>query len=161
MEESKYINFVDSYSPEFPSITVKSGESEIEDAFGVRYEVFVKEQGIDEELDRDGEDDGAVHFIAYLDETPVGTVRLRSVEPSIGKVERLAVLKDYRGKGFGRNLMRELESFASFAGIGKLKMHAQESVINFYKNLGYQTVGEEFEEAGMPHREMRKELKKN
>jgi len=139
-------------------VRVADGEADREAALSVRREVFIDEQGVPEGIEMDGRDDEAVHFVATDDGDPVGAARLREVEPGVGKVERVAVVADRRGEGLGRDLMRRLESTAANRGIDALVMHAQTHVEAFYERLGYETTSDVFEEAGIDHVEMEKEL---
>lgn len=140
-------------------VRVADAPGERADALAVRERVFVDEQGVPTELERDGADDEAVHFAAYADGgEAVGAARLRRVGESTGKVERVAVDADRRGVGWGRRLMAAVEEAAADRGLTELTVHAQSDVVEFYRRLGYEAASEEFEEAGIPHREMRKSL---
>ncbi|APW96568.1 GNAT family N-acetyltransferase [Halobiforma lacisalsi AJ5] len=141
-----------------PEIEVRVVDGDdLEDAFEVRHTVFVEEQDVDEELEYDEYDDDAVHFVAYDGEEPIGVARLRELEDGGGKVERVAVLKSRRGEGIGRLLMDAVEKRAEAMGLSPLVLHSQTHAAEFYDRLGYERHGEEFEEAGIPHVEMRKE----
>lgn len=74
------------------------------------------------------------------------------------KTERVAVVADRRGEGIGRELMVAVERAVAAAGYDRIVLHAQIPVIGFYESLGYDTVGDRFEEAGIPHRRMTKVL---
>ncbi|MFB6082860.1 MAG: GNAT family N-acetyltransferase [Halorientalis sp.] len=139
-------------------IEVVADDDGLADAFAVRRDVFVDEQGVDEAVEIDGRDDDAVHVIAYDGERAVGTARLRTVGDETGKVERVAVRRERRGEGLGRELMDAVEDLARERGLNLLVLHAQTTVEGFYRDLGYETVSDEFEEAGIPHVEMRKRL---
>ncbi|OVE83959.1 GNAT family N-acetyltransferase [Natronolimnobius baerhuensis] len=137
------------------------------DAFDVRQTVFVEEQGVDEDLEYDAHDEpdaSADHFVAYDGEgegttgEPVGAARLREYDSGIGKVERVAVLESHREAGVGRALMAAVETQARERGFESLKLHSQTRAAPFYDRLGYDRHGEKFEEAGIPHVEMRKSL---
>lgn len=130
----------------------------LEDALAVRRRVFVEEQGVPEDLEVDGRDGSAAHFVAYVDGKPVGAARLREYAATTGKVERVAVLEPERGSGVGRALMDAAESAARREGFDEVVLHAQAPVVAFYERLGYEVTSEEFEDAGIPHREMRKRL---
>lgn len=132
--------------------------TECDDALTVRYEVFVDEQGVPEHRELDGRDDEATHFVGYDDGAPVGAARLREYDETTGKVERVAVVGRYRGDGHGRELMDVVESTARDRGYESLLLHAQVPVIGFYERLGYEVTSETFDDAGIPHREMRKQL---
>ena len=129
-----------------------------EDAYDVRFTVFVEEQGVDPDIEIDEHDDEATHFVAYDDDEPVGAARLREPADGVGKVERLAVLQSHRGEGLGRKLMEAVEAEARREGLERLTLHGQVRVAEFYEHLGYEQVSEEFEEAGIPHVEMEKSI---
>ncbi|ELY71499.1 GNAT family N-acetyltransferase [Natrinema versiforme] len=139
-------------------VRIADAKREREDAFAVRQAVFVEEQGVDEDVEYDDHDETAVHFVAYDGDEPVGAARLREYEDGVGKVERVAVLESRREAGVGRALMESLEDRADARGFRKLKLHSQTRAASFYRRLGYERRGEEFEEAGIPHVEMRKAL---
>ncbi|QLH83377.1 GNAT family N-acetyltransferase [Halosimplex pelagicum] len=143
-------------------VRVAEGEADREAVLAVRREVFIEEQGVPEDIEMDGKDDEAIHFVALdgdsADDEPVGAARLREVEPGVGKVERVAVVADRRGEGLGRALMDRLEATAADRGIDRLVMHAQTHVEAFYRRLGYETTSDVFEEAGIDHVEMEKSL---
>ncbi|MBX0285139.1 GNAT family N-acetyltransferase [Halomicroarcula sp. F28] len=130
----------------------------IEMAHAVRRRVFIEEQGVDEALEMDGRDDAATHVVLTDGSDPVATARFRFADPSTAKIERLAVLPDSRGQGLGSRVMDAAESAAVDGGATVAVLHAQVSVRGFYRELGYEPVGEQFEEAGIPHVEMRRRL---
>jgi len=133
-------------------------EDGIEDAFDVRRDVFIEEQGVSEDEEMDGRDDDAAQFVAYDDDYAVGTARVRTPEESVGKVERVAVRETYRRRGVGKALMERVEAWANDNGFEALKLHAQTHVEQFYADLGYETTSDVFEEAGIDHVAMEKEL---
>lgn len=132
-------------------------EDRREDAFAVRFDVFVAEQGVPEDREVDEHEDDALHFVAYDGDDPVGAARLREYESGVGKVERVAVLADRRGEGWGDALMDVVEDAAS-ERFEELYLHAQLPAAGFYDRRGYEREGGEFEEAGIPHVAMRLEL---
>lgn len=133
-------------------------DAEREDALAVRHTVFVEEQGVPEDLEVDEHDPEATHFVAYDDGTPIGAARLRAVDTETVKVERVAVLAERRGEGWGQRLMDCVEGNASRQGFETVKLHSQTHAADFYEMLGYEQVGEEFYEADIPHVEMVKPL---
>jgi predicted GNAT family N-acyltransferase len=137
---------------------VESGD-ELEAALAVRRSVFVEEQGVPEHRELDGRDDTATHFLAVDDDDrAVGAARLREYDSARAKVERVAVLPSERGGGLGRDLMDAVEAHAAEEGYEEVLLHAQLPVVDFYERLGYEVTSEEFEDAGIRHREMRKAL---
>lgn len=127
-------------------------------ARAVRRAVFIEEQGVSEAEEMDDNDEVATHVLATDDGHPVATARYRPVDDSTVKIERVAVLADYRDQGLGARVMDATESAARDDGASRAVLHAQLRVREFYAGLGYDAVGEQFEEAGIAHVEMRKEL---
>ncbi|MBW4649986.1 MAG: GNAT family N-acetyltransferase [Kastovskya adunca ATA6-11-RM4] len=126
----------------------------------VRKTVFQQEQGVDPALEFDGQDEAAQHIVLYLDGQPVGTARLRYISDRLVKIERVAVVADYRGRGLGRQIMETALCVLRSQPVSVVKIHAQLTVQPFYEKLGFVPQGEVFEEAGIPHIEMRKSLAK-
>ncbi len=124
----------------------------------IRTRVFIEEQACSPEEEWDGHDATSRHLLAWLQDDPVGVARWRAVpfeEQIVAKLERFAVLKEYRGKGFGRALVRATEQDARRAGFTTYLLYAQQHLQEFYEALGYQTTEREpFEEAGISHVEM-------
>ena len=89
-----------------------SGGGDLTDAFGIRRDVFMDEQGVSAAEEFDGEDEEAVHYVVYVDGYPAGTARLREPEDGVAKIERVAVRKPYRGNGIGNEVMDLLEAEA-------------------------------------------------
>ncbi|MFC6732606.1 MULTISPECIES: GNAT family N-acetyltransferase [unclassified Haladaptatus] len=138
------------------AIHVVETDGEYEDALSVRFTVFVDEQGVPEELEVDEYEDDCIHFVAYVDDEAVGAARLRPIDADTAKVERVAVLDSHRGNGLGFELMACVESEAHERGYDHLILNAQTHAKPFYDRLGYLQVGDEFEEAGIPHVQMDK-----
>ncbi|PSF37645.1 GNAT family N-acetyltransferase [Aphanothece hegewaldii CCALA 016] len=125
----------------------------------IRCIVFQDEQGVNPELEFDGLDESAVHLLAYLDGEPVGTARIRKLEPQTAKIERVAVLSSARGFGIGTELVKTaLELISRNKNYLKVVVNAQEYIKKLYEKLGFQSVGEPFDEAGIPHIKMIKYL---
>lgn len=122
----------------------------------VRDQVFVREQRISAALVHDARDPDCRHVLAFCDGELAGVGRL---DPGLeAKVGRVAVLAEFRGTGVGRRLMAALEAAAVADGFASVWCHAQRSAVPFYLRLGYRAEGDEFLEAGIPHRLMRREL---
>lgn len=127
-------------------------------AFGIRQRVFQGEQGISATDDFDGLDMEAEQFVAYDDSFPIGTARYRVLGNGVGKVERVAVVQEYRGKKVGQAIMEAIARVAAEQGLVELCLDAQLSAASFYKNLGYQAVGGVMDEVGIPHLKMEMNL---
>lgn len=126
--------------------------------FAIRRTVFIEEQGVDEALEIDGEDPNCVHFLGELNGQPVATLRIKTIG-SIIKIQRVAVLKDYRkGHGFGRGIMEAALNWARDCNFKKAMLGAQVEVIGFYEKLGFTAYGDQYDEAGIMHQDMRLSL---
>lgn len=134
-------------------------EAERDAAFAIRREVFIKEQGIPPHLERDEFDESSTHFVVYDDEQIVATARVQALPSDIGIVERVCVIKEYRGTGLGALIMKEVEKFARQIELKRLRLTAQSFAVPFYEKLQYEYTSPEFMDAGIPHRVMEKSLK--
>jgi predicted GNAT family N-acyltransferase len=130
----------------------------------VRDEVFVDEQAVPSDLERDERDADAVHFVALVGTEIVGTGRLvveppgfEGLDPQLGPVGhlgRLAVRAAGRGRGTGAALVRRIEADAAGCGLRALYLAAQTHALGFYERLGYRAYGDVFDDAGIAHRHM-------
>ncbi|MFF1341377.1 GNAT family N-acetyltransferase [Streptomyces sp. NPDC058290] len=136
--------------------------------FAVRTEVFVVEQSVPESIEYDAYDAVAVHVLAVApDGEPLGTGRLLYGPAALGKtggdltvgsLGRLAVRKAARGLGVGVALVRAIEAEARRLELSAVDLGAQTHALGFYAGLGYVAYGPVFEDAGIPHRAMRRHL---
>ena len=124
----------------------------------IRHVVFVEGQSVPEEIEFDGLDGEALHFIAYDDaRRAIGTARMRVVDGA-AKAERIAVLEPARGTGVGRALVEAIEARARREGLRRVRLNAQVQASAFYEKQGYRPHGAVFVEAGIDHRAMEKAL---
>jgi predicted GNAT family N-acyltransferase len=140
-------------------LSVGPAESESERALGrsIRHAVFVEEQGVPAELEIDGLDDQCRHFLVRCrlengGQQAVATARAR-VTARGWKIERVAVLREQRGRSVGAALVQHMLGAAPEDQV--VYIHAQESAIGFWQRLGFAVEGPEFFEAGIAHRLMR------
>jgi predicted GNAT family N-acyltransferase len=120
--------------------------------------VFIEEQGVSEADEVDGLDASAIHLLAWAGERPVGTARLL-VKGATGKIGRVCVLAEARGTGLGAALIRAaLAELARRPGVRDAVLGSQSYATGFYEKLGFRAEGEEFLDAGIPHRHMRRAL---
>ena len=117
----------------------------------IRLQVFVQEQKVPQSLELDGLDATAVHFLALVNDSPIGTSRLL---PS-GQIGRMAVLSPYRNQGIGGKLLHATIARALDLGYASIFLHAQLSAADFYLRHGFQPFGDPFEEADILHQAMR------
>lgn len=117
-------------------------------AMEIRIKVFVNEQKVPFEMEEEFEED-CTHFILYHRRKAVGTARYRRTDNGI-KFERFAFLKDVRGNGFGKDILRFMLTDV-FYYKQKVYLNAQVEVVEFYKKSGFVVVGKKFDEAGIDH----------
>ena len=113
----------------------------------IRYTVFVDEQKVPEEEERDDWDAKSRHVLLTVDENPVGTGRLL---PD-GHIGRVAVLKNFRGLGLGKALMEKMIDLARENNFPKVELSAQIQAQPFYESLGFNASGKIYLEAGIEH----------
>jgi predicted GNAT family N-acyltransferase len=130
-----------------------SSKNELAKALAIRLRVFVREQGVPEEIEWDDDDRRAIHFLALVSGKAVGTARL-VMRRGGAKIGRMAVLKSYRRKGIGKKLLKRSIETANRQGAQHIYLHAQVPVIGFYETRGFRCVGPVFKEAGISHRKM-------
>ena len=121
----------------------------------VRERVFIEEQKVPLELEWDEWDEASDHAVAFdAGGNPIGTARLL---PD-GRIGRMAVLKDWRGKGVGAALLGAMLDQARGRSMACVVLHAQTQAAGFYRRFGFSERGGQFEEARIPHVEMTLEL---
>jgi ElaA protein len=130
----------------------KYGSEDFQKCFDIRMAVFVHEQNVPPEDERDEFDATGIHFLAELNGEPAGTARLL-LKDGYAKITRVAVLRSARGLHIGQALMRHAEAASP---LPHFVLTAQTQALKFYEQLGYEQEGEEFLEAGIPHFQMRK-----
>ena len=140
------------------SYKLVTGDVELQEAFEVRRQVFVREQGISEDLVFDGHDRGALHMVVKDGQRVIGSARVQFLADNQAKLERMAVLKRYRHKGIGREMLLFLDAVWKDKQVQQVIIHAQLEVVPFYKLCGFDKSGLPFREAGIKHMKMRKQL---
>lgn len=129
------------------------------DALKIRQQVFVQEQHVPETIEIDQNEAYTIHFVLYLEsKQPAATLRLLPYNQEKIKIQRMAVLSNFRKKGLGRVIMEAAETFAKEQGYQSMILGAQLTALPFYESLGYHKDGEEFLEAGIRHVNMAKDL---
>jgi predicted GNAT family N-acyltransferase len=136
-------------------ITIRAIKDDIDrdGCYAVRDKVFVEEQAVPPWEELDADDETALHFLAEDDGRVVGTARLVDKGDGVGKIGRVAILKEYRSQGVGRDLMWYVMG-AAFRKHHMLILDAQVSVIPFYEKLGFDAEGDIFLDANIEHRRM-------
>ena len=131
-----------------------------QDALKIRYEVFVEEQNVPEELEIDDLEEQSHHVVLYQDDQPLGTARIYHQGDGVYKIQRVAVLNTQRGQGLGAQLMQACEQKIQQLQGTKMTLGAQLQALPFYEKLVYTVEGPEFMDAGIPHRTVTKTVKK-
>jgi predicted GNAT family N-acyltransferase len=120
-------------------------------AHSIRHEVFVIGQNCPAILEWEFEED-STHFLVFDNDKAVATARHRKTSNGY-KLERFAVLKSERGKGYGLRVLKAiLDDLKESKEV--IYMHAQTEVLPFYKKMGFKKEGDEFKEAGIMHFKM-------
>tara|TARA_B100001027_G_scaffold130386_1_gene90223 strand:+ start:353 stop:778 length:426 start_codon:yes stop_codon:yes gene_type:complete len=130
-------------------------KKEYKDILEIRKKVFVEEQNVPFNIEIEHEEDSK-HVICFIDQLAVGTGRWRKTKNGI-KLERFAVLTDFRNKGIGKEIVNFILS--EISSNNTIYLHAQEAVVNFYKKLGFKVSGKKFYEADILHSKMIYSLK--
>ncbi|PFA66366.1 GNAT family N-acetyltransferase [Bacillus sp. AFS015802] len=138
-------------------VIIAKTEDQLQEVFNIRKTVFVEEQKVPLEEEIDEHENDSTHFVLYDQNDAVGAGRFRILDGA-GKVERICVLKSIRGKGAGRELMLAIEEYAKQQPLSQLKLNAQTYAIPFYEGLGYEVTSDEFLDAGIPHKTMKKTI---
>lgn len=136
-------------------ITQALSPADIDLVFAIRTEVFVVEQKCLPKEEFDELDAVAIHYLYWVDDQPVATGRYRKTDKGI-KIERIATLAPYRGKGYAAEMVRFLiqESQIAYPEVNYFYLHAQQSVMPLYTSVGFSAFGGTFIEADIVHQAM-------
>lgn len=136
-------------------INFKVTNTRSEDEKMIRETVFIEEQKF--KIEFDDIDDIATHIVMYLDNQPVGCCRLY-IQKNEYHIGRIAVLKPYRGKGYGEKILLQAEKVAKEKGIDCINLSAQVRASGFYEKLGYKKYGEIYFDEYCEHIAMKKDI---
>jgi predicted GNAT family N-acyltransferase len=114
---------------------------------GIREQVFIEEQGVPRDIEWDEHDKNATHFLVTLQGQPIGCGRRQDD----GKLGRMAILAEHRGRGHGDALLQFMLHQAKTCGLRRLYAHVQQQAAGFYRQAGFHEFGEPFDEAGIAH----------
>ncbi len=124
----------------------------------LRRAVFIEEQSVPEAEEVDGRDAEALHLLAKIDGEAVGCARIL-IKGETGKIGRVCVLRACRGQGIGVALIHAaLAVLRDVPGVTQARLGAQTHALEFYTRLGFKTVGPEYLDAGIAHRDMVRDL---
>ena len=138
-----------------------SSKEEMEESYAIRTKVFCEEQKISKEIEFDNLDHLCGHFLIFEHKKEIGTARVRQKEKNILKIERVAVLLEFRRLKVGSTLIKNIiKHYMNMDDDKSIILHSQVAVADFYKTLNFISYGKDFFEDGIPHIAM-KYLKKN
>ena len=120
-------------------------------ALNIRREVFIKGLNIPEHLEIDSNEESSKYILAKVDGKSVGTARWRKTDEGM-KLERFAVLNDYRSIGIGTMMTKFILNQLKNSKL--IYLNAQESAISFYEKMGFKPIGPRFKEVNIEHQKM-------
>ncbi|NOV03346.1 GNAT family N-acetyltransferase [Paenibacillus planticolens] len=137
-------------------------QDQLQACFKVRFKVFVDEQQVPEHLEMDEKDESPQachHFLIEDEGKPVAAARWYEYQPQTAKMQRVAVLKEYRGQSLGKQIILAMEQQAREENCTSSILDAQCQAEGFYNQLGYSVISTEpFYDAGILHVRMKKPL---
>ncbi len=125
-------------------------DSNYEDCFKVRKEVFIKEQNISYDKEYDGIDNECDHIVGYVDNTPIATGRIL-VKDNKYYLGRICVLKEYRGFGYGIELIKEMIKYLEEKNIKEIYLSSQYYIKDLYSKLGFMEYGKTYLDCNIEH----------
>lgn len=128
-------------------------------AKSIRERVFGGEQHVPADRDFDGLDARCLHYVLSGNNTPAATLRILPLKDGTWQIERVATVRDLRGRGYGRSLMNRVITDAHNHRIPAFVLHSQVQAIGFYEHFGFTASGPQFTDAGIQHRLMRLDLR--
>ncbi|HVT12703.1 MAG TPA: GNAT family N-acetyltransferase [Fimbriimonadaceae bacterium] len=138
---------------------VPHGSREYLEALDLRRRVLRWPLGLEYTEEQIAAESAETHFLAYLGERCVGSLTMAPRSEEVVKMRQVAVDGDFQSRGIGGSLVQASESWAQESGFERIELHARQSALPFYERLGYRTLGAPFEEVGIPHRKMVKEIR--
>jgi predicted GNAT family N-acyltransferase len=119
----------------------------------IREKVFIQEQKVTPQLEWDGMDEKAIHFLVFNDKAAIGCARAIVIKDHM-QLGRMAVLKEYRGQGIGSALLEKAMTIAKLNQLSAIYISAQCHAIDFYKKFGFEVKSDIYLDAEIPHRDM-------
>lgn len=135
------------------------GSTEYDEMVALRDEVLRKPLGLHFSEDYLAEESSDILIAGYLKGVMAGCCILRTISDEVLQLKQMAVRTGFQNEGIGLKIISFAEETARNIGHCRIFMHARKEASGFYKKAGYQIIGDEFEEVGIPHVMMIKELK--
>ncbi|OUW59081.1 MAG: hypothetical protein CBD59_01555 [Alphaproteobacteria bacterium TMED199] len=129
-----------------------SSKEEMEKSYAIRKKVFCEEQKISKKIEFDNLDHLCSHFLIFDDKNVIATARVRQKEENLLKIERVAVLFEFRRLKVGSTLINNIiQYFINLNDSISFVLHSQVAVADFYKSINFISYGDKFFEDGIPH----------
>lgn len=140
-------------------IRITQDKNDLLSCLQLRRTVFIEEQNVPEYEEVDGDDPNCDHILLTISDDPVGAARLKYYDNFV-KVQRVCVLKNYRGQGIGSNIINFIIKHIEKNDIrNSVRLGSQIHALEFYKGLGFVEFGEEYLDAGILHKDMEYQIK--
>jgi GNAT superfamily N-acetyltransferase len=140
-------------------LQIAFGTPAFDEAVQLRYEVLRRPLGLTYTVEQLAAEYDQLHLAAYSDAAVlIGYLNLTPKDAQIVKMRQVAVAPTWQRKGVGNALVKASEELAQQLGFARMVLHARETAVPFYNALGYNSVGAQFEEVGIPHFRMEKAL---
>lgn len=140
-------------------IKFTQNDREMLSCLSLRRTVFIEEQNVPENEEVDEDDPNCDHILLTISDDPVGAARLKYYDNFV-KVQRVCVLKNYRGQGIGSNIINFIIKHIEKNDIrNSVRLGSQIHALEFYKGLGFVEFGEEYLDAGILHKDMEYQIK--
>ena len=133
-----------------PTFRIANTFDDLLKVMSVRSIVFIHEQNCPYAIEVDGQDHAAIHILGEQEGEPIAAGRIRFFHP-YAKLERLAIRQQFRGRGYGQQLLAFMMATSCDRGFDRMKLHAQVQATEFYRKQGFATRGEVFVEADIDH----------
>lgn len=131
-------------------IRLVKNKKELEEVYKIREIVFIKEQNVPKNIEIDKFDKSAKHIVVLYKNKSIGCARVRFIGGK-AKLERIAVLKSSRGKGFGKMIVNYMVNYCKNKNVKEIVMNSQFYLKDYYKKFGFKPMGKTFMEAGIKH----------
>ena len=140
-------------------IKFTQNDREMLSCLSLRRAVFIEEQNVPENEEVDGDDPNCDHILLTISDDPVGAARLKYYDNFV-KVQRVCVLKNYRGQGIGSDIINFIIKHIEKNDIrNSVRLGSQIHALEFYKGLGFVEFSEEYLDACILHKDMEYQIK--
>ena len=124
-----------------------------------RWKILRQPIGKSVESLKDEYENSSFHLIGLIDKKIVACGRLHLNSPDEAQIRYMAVDNYHRGKGIGKQVVEELESYAKLKKVDSIILNARDHAIRFYEKSGYEVVGPyKGSDTGIPHSKMIKKI---